>query len=157
MIKLYIFETVKEAIDFNANKEVINVEIPKKAKPEVKEEYEEDESPTRKYKKHPCKNCGKNGHTARKCPKVESPDFSEGKPEDKKSIKPFCAACNENGHIARDCSRLNEAIQRLKKNGKDSLRIAALLGISLKTINEFWNKEIDPLPLDDEEMTEDDE
>ena len=82
-----------------------------------------------KARKYKCGQCGESGHTAKRCPS------GKGATESGKR----CFACQSEDHNTVNCPDLEAVVAKLQKAGKDSLRIASELHITLALVNKFWS------------------
>jgi len=134
-VKLFIFQSVEDARRFEGER--IESSLPDPALPKPKKVYNTKKRAEKKAIKERivrkskgfgigsqpmsnrvCSACGEKGHRKDNCPNSE-------------------AAHEKKSSVLTD-DELHAAIQGLKEDGLDSVRIAQKLKISLKTVNENW-------------------
>ncbi len=153
MIKLYIFESIREAAEFQANSENRTVTITGSvgersvaAESENKPELSEIEAhPERKkYTKH----------APKKNPRTKMVGVGKG------GGKMHCKICGELGRSdahpnhgkkkaddlveskAMNPDELREAVRGLQEDGLDSLRVAQKLRIRISEVNKYWDQDL---------------
>lgn len=210
MIKLFIFDSVADAREFERPEPVIkNVAVPVIPPEAAAEESDEPERPARRYGKKGKKKAAKKakpqkqaaggkakydkdqiialsqrvesgkitaqeaadelgvskpnwyylrkayaGATTKRPKKAaaEEPSFDEGGDEEEQERPAMrCNACESEDHNTNDCPELPDMIVELQRKGKDSLRIAQQLRVSLATVNKYWDKDAAVAKTEEEE------